>query len=196
MWIGRPVPVFLRCGTRWKLWITEVKMASSLISKDSKVTWCDESTKALIYLSSEKNIQIKTLHSWLVATASASCRNILRLLIALLLKVFFIFFFFVIYFWLFLFFRFHINLPEQKSLFKSTVRRLENVNPISSTSFPGFPPTALRSEREGPWKTLVTWLQNKINSDGGVLCLTFFLSGLFATFTQWWQQPYYNYNWN
>ena len=29
-------------------------------------------------------------------------------------------------------------------------------------------------ERERPWKTLVTWLHNKINSDGGVLCLTFF----------------------
>ena len=28
--------------------------------------------------------------------------------------------------------------------------------------------------RERPWKTLVTWLQNKINSEGAVLCLTFF----------------------
>ena len=33
---------------------------------------------------------------------------------------------------------------------------------------------ALRSERERSWKTPVTWLQNKINSEGGVLCLTFF----------------------
>ena len=31
-----------------------------------------------------------------------------------------------------------------------------------------------RLERERPWKTLVTWLQNKIISEGGVLCLTFF----------------------
>ena len=33
-------------------------------------------------------------------------------------------------------------------------------------------PTERESER--PWKTPVTWLQNKINSEGGVLCLTFF----------------------
>ena len=33
-------------------------------------------------------------------------------------------------------------------------------------------------EREKPWKTLVTWLRNKNNSEGGVLCLTLFLSGL------------------
>ena len=43
------------------------------------------------------------------------------------------------------------------------------------TSFPGFSPTRpTEPERERPWKTLVTWLQNKINSEGGVLCLTFF----------------------
>ena len=43
---------------------------------------------------------------------------------------------------------------------------------------------ALRSEREtDPGKRLVTWLQNKINFEGGVLC-HIFLSGLFATFTQ------------
>ena len=43
------------------------------------------------------------------------------------------------------------------------------------TSFPGFSPTRPRErERERPWKTLVTCLQNKINSEGGVLCLTFF----------------------
>ena len=35
---------------------------------------------------------------------------------------------------------------------------------------------ALRSERERPWKTLVTWLQNKIIS------FHIFLSGLFMTF--------------
>ena len=59
----------------------------------------------------------------------------------------------------------------------------------SATLFPGFSPTRpMKQERERPWKTLVTWLQNKINSEGGVLCLTSFLSGLFATFTQWSQQ--------
>ena len=43
------------------------------------------------------------------------------------------------------------------------------------TSFPGFSPTRpTEPERERPWKTLVTWLQNKINSEGGVLYLTFF----------------------
>ena len=36
-----------------------------------------------------------------------------------------------------------------------------------------YPPT--ERERERPWKTLVTWLQNKIISEGGVLCLTFFV---------------------
>ena len=45
----------------------------------------------------------------------------------------------------------------------------------SATSFPGFSPTRpMKQERERPWKMLVTWLQNKINSEGGVLCLTFF----------------------
>ena len=57
------------------------------------------------------------------------------------------------------------------------------------TSFPGFSPTrSMEQERQRPWKTLVTWLQTKINSEGGVLCLAFFVSGLFATFTQWSQQ--------
>ena len=36
-----------------------------------------------------------------------------------------------------------------------------------------YPPYGAR-ERERPWKTLVTWLQSKIISEGGVLCLTFF----------------------
>ena len=36
-----------------------------------------------------------------------------------------------------------------------------------------YPPYGAR-ENERPWKTLVTWLQNKIISEGGVLCLTFF----------------------
>ena len=51
---------------------------------------------------------------------------------------------------------------------------------FSATSFPGFSPTRpTERERERPWKTLVTWLWNKINSEGGVPCLTLFLSGLF-----------------
>ena len=38
-----------RCSLLAELWITEIKMASSSISKlDSKVAWSDESTKALI----------------------------------------------------------------------------------------------------------------------------------------------------
>ena len=46
---------------------------------------------------------------------------------------------------------------------------------FDTTSFPGFSPTRpTEHEGEKPWKTLVTWLQNKINSEGGVLCLTFF----------------------
>ena len=62
------------------------------------------------------------------------------------------------------------------------------------TSFPGFSPTrptARARERERPWKTLVTWLRNKIKFWGRSPCLTLFLSGLFATFTtftQWSQQ--------
>ena len=43
---------------------------------------------------------------------------------------------------------------------------------------------SLRSERERPWLGLVTWSQNKINSEGGVLCLSSFLSGSFSPFTQ------------
>ena len=35
-----------------------------------------------------------------------------------------------------------------------------------------------------PWLGLVTWSQNKINSQGGVLCLSIFLSGSFSPFTQ------------
>ena len=43
----------------------------------------------------------------------------------------------------------------------------------------GSPQPALWSERERerPWKMLVMWLQNKINSEGGVLCLTFVCLG-------------------
>ena len=62
---------------------------------------------------------------------------------------------------------------------------LRKVTQIFTTSFPGFSPTRrAERERERRWKMLVTWLRNKINSEGGVLCLTLFLSGLFATFTQ------------
>ena len=41
-------------------------------------------------------------------------------------------------------------------------------------------------ERERPWLGLVTWFQNKINSEGGVLNLSLnFLSSSFSPFTQW-----------
>ena len=49
---------------------------------------------------------------------------------------------------------------------------------ISTTSFPGFSPThhyGVRELKERPWLGLVMWLQNKINSEGGVLCLSIFL---------------------
>ena len=47
---------------------------------------------------------------------------------------------------------------------------------MGSTSFPGFSPTCpyRGRERERPWLGLVTWLQNKINSEGAVLCLNIF----------------------
>ena len=32
-------------------------------------------------------------------------------------------------------------------------------------------PISTERERERPWLGLVTWSQNKINSEGGVLCL-------------------------
>ena len=49
------------------------------------------------------------------------------------------------------------------------------VRTLGTASFPGFSPTRpAERARERPWKTLVTWLQNKINSEGAVLCLTFF----------------------
>ena len=52
---------------------------------------------------------------------------------------------------------------------------LHNLYVQPTTSFPGFSPTRLtKRESERPWKTLVTLLQNKINSEGGVLCRTFF----------------------
>ena len=49
------------------------------------------------------------------------------------------------------------------------------VRTLGTASFPGFSPTRpAERARERPWKTLVTWLQNKINSEGAVLSLTFF----------------------
>ena len=35
-------------------------------------------------------------------------------------------------------------------------------------------PVPAERERERPWLGLVTWSQNKINSEGGVLCLSIF----------------------
>ena len=41
-------------------------------------------------------------------------------------------------------------------------------------------PVPTERERERPWLGLVTWSQNKINSEGGVLCLSIFWSGSFS----------------
>ena len=49
---------------------------------------------------------------------------------------------------------------------------------ISTTSFPGFSPThhyGVRELKERPWLGLVMCLQNKINSEGGILCPSIFL---------------------
>ena len=46
-------------------------------------------------------------------------------------------------------------------------------------------PAPTEQERERPWLGLFTWSQNKINSEGGVRCLSIILSGLFSPFTQW-----------
>ena len=46
-------------------------------------------------------------------------------------------------------------------------------------------PVPTEWERERPWLGLVTWSQHKINPEGGVLCLSILLSGLFSRFTQW-----------
>ena len=45
---------------------------------------------------------------------------------------------------------------------------------IVAASFIAFSPTRPYGARERPWLCLVTWLQNKINSEGGVLCLVRF----------------------
>ena len=44
-------------------------------------------------------------------------------------------------------------------------------------------PVPTERARERPWLGLVTWSQNKINSEGGVPCLSIFLSGSFSPFT-------------
>ena len=69
-------------------------------------------------------------------------------------------------FWFFLFY------PEGLPVF-APFRHLRMVcaNP-GNEAFSLTRPTVRARER--PWKTLVTWLQNKINSEGAVLCLTFF----------------------
>ena len=71
-----------------------------------------------------------------------------------------------------------------KMIQKSKVRQTTLQH--KATSFPGFSPTRPYGarERERPWLGLVTWSQNKINSEGGVLCLSFFLSGSFSPFMQ------------
>ena len=56
----------------------------------------------------------------------------------------------------------------------SGVKVYERVG-ISTTSFPGFSPTHHYGVRERPWLGLVMWLQDKINPEGGVLCLSIFL---------------------
>ena len=87
---------------------------------------------------------------------------------------------------------FQENIPQEHL----TYLKQQNLspNPLSSsyakdtgqhaTSFPGFSPTRPYEARERPWLGLVTWSQNKINSEGGVLCLSIFLSGSFSPFTQ------------
>ena len=56
---------------------------------------------------------------------------------------------------------------SDKNLLKKTVVNLP-INLIPSVlSYP-----SLRSEKERPWLGLVMWLQNKINSEGEVLCLS------------------------
>ena len=49
-------------------------------------------------------------------------------------------------------------------------------------------------ERERPWLGLVMWLQNKINSEGGVLCLTI-LCLVHAMIAKVRKGKTYNYNW-
>ena len=56
---------------------------------------------------------------------------------------------------------------SDKNLLKKTVVNLP-INLIPSVlSYP-----SLRSEKERPWLGLVMWLQNKMNSEGDVLCLS------------------------
>ena len=71
---------------------------------------------------------------------------------------------------------------------RDAVSRFSRITIAKVTSFPGFSRTRPYEERERerereaerqrgrethtPWLGLVTWLQNKINSEGGVLCLT------------------------
>ena len=71
-------------------------------------------------------------------------------------------------------------------IFQYTHQRPRDLQPRSQGS---LPPVTRERERERasekPWLGLVTWLQSKINSEGGVLCLSIILSGSFSPFKQW-----------
>ena len=85
MWIGSPVPVFSDAVPKFSLLslqINKIRM-TSISLKDSKVTWSDESTKALTDLYNEKEPFIcrqkmqrcyKTPHSY-VKRDCAACTN-------------------------------------------------------------------------------------------------------------------------
>ena len=62
---------------------------------------------------------------------------------------------------------------QPKGLTFSGIKVYERVG-ISTASFPGFSPTHPYGVRERGMG-LVTWLQDKINPEGGVLCLSIFL---------------------
>ena len=62
--------------------------------------------------------------------------------------------------------------------------RFEDEDDYQPRSQGSLLPVPTERERERPWLGLVTWSQNEINSEGGVLCLSIFLSGSFSPFTR------------
>ena len=76
-------------------------------------------------------------------------------------------------------------------IFQYTHQRPRDLQPCSQGSLPPVPREREREREwasERCWLVLVTWLQNKINSEGGVLCLSIILSGSFSLFTEWSQE--------
>ena len=69
---------------------------------------------------------------------------------------------------------FHFVHPVEKDSFKKHHKLTQNS--YGGNLVPRF--SLLPVER--PWLGLVTWSLNKINSEGGVLCLSIFLSGSFS----------------